>query len=100
MSKRKTRMIIESALEFVEHSQDYIIAAHGKMFEASVSSLSTDLDVQTIECIQNAMKMVQTAADTTKVSVQVVRGIFEDLRKIGDKPHIVNEQKEQNDAQK
>ena len=86
MSKRKTRLALEAALEFVERSQAYILAANGKMFEASVFSMSTDLDRAMIERIQNAMKMVQTAADTTKVSAQVVRGAFDDLLTNGDKP--------------
>lgn len=88
MSKRKTRIALESALEYVERSQAYILAANGKMFEASVFSMSTDLDPAIRERIQNAMKMVETAADTTKVSVQVVRGAFDDLLTHGDKPRV------------
>jgi len=88
MSKRKTRLALEAALEFVERSQAYILAANGKMFEASVFSMSTDLDRAMIERIQNAMKMVETAADTTKVSAQVVRGAFDDLLTNGDKPRV------------
>ncbi len=79
MAKRKTRSAVESALDLVARSQAYILAAHGKMYEAAVCSMSTDLDVATVERIQNALKMVQTAADTTKVSVQVVQITFGDL---------------------
>lgn len=99
MSTRKATLALEYALEYVERSQAYIIAANGKMFEASIFSMSTDLDLATIERIQNAMKMVQTVADTTKVSVQVVRGIFEDLLTPDGKPRIVNKQKETHDGQ-
>ena len=99
MSKRKTRMAIESALDLVARSQAYIIAAHGKMFEASVFSMSTDLDFATRERIYNAMKMVETAADTTKVSVQVVQSAFGDLLTPDEKPCIVNKQKETHDGQ-
>jgi hypothetical protein len=88
MAKRKTRSAIESALDFAARSQAYINAAHGKIYEAAVCSMSTDLDFATVERIQNALKMVQTAADTTKVSVQSIQSAFGDLLTPDEKPRV------------